>query len=157
MKLTEQQLAQMFQQNQDTAVEGKVNDLYATTDASDKRLADVERIADNSTLSASYQIMNQLHDWSQAIGSDIDLSLKPKFSFDLFAWLRPGIATAAIVTAVYFVAPQMDTSTSIQQQKSDSIMYSSSFETKSDLINGSSFDKNNQTKQTDTISQVSFG
>ena len=162
MKLTEQQLAQMFQQNRDTAVESNIDNLYASGDASDERLADVEKIADNSTLSASYHIMNQLHDWSQAIGNDINLSLKPKFSFDLFTWLRPTIATAAIATAVYFVAPTMNNNSIQQVQhaqhvKSDVIMHSSSFESKSDIINGSSFDKPNSVQQSDTISQVSFG
>ena len=162
MKLTEQQLAQMFQQNRDTAVESNIDNLYASSDASDKRLADVEKIADNSTLSASYHIMNQLHDWSQAIGNDINLSLKPRFSFDLFAWLRPTIATAAIATAVYFVAPSMDNNSvqNIQhasQTQSDVIFNSSSFESKSDIINGSSFDKPNGIQHSDMISHVSFG
>ncbi len=158
MKLTEQQLAQMFQQSRNTQAEAQNKDLYASTDASAQRLADVEKIADNSTLSASYQVMSQLHAWSDAIGNDIELSLKPKISFDLFAWLRPAVATAAIATAVYFIVPQTDGSKNIQQPQSDVIMYSSSFEKKSDVINGSSFDATDKVQHdVDTISRSSFG
>ncbi len=94
MKLTEQQLAQMFQNSKNTDVADDNNDLYASTDASDKRLSEVEKIANNSTLSASYHIMNQLQDWSQAIGTDIELSLKPKFTATLISWFKPSLATA---------------------------------------------------------------
>ena len=104
MKLTEQQLAQMFKHKQNTDIENSVNDLYASNNASDKRLADVEKITNNSGLSASYQIINQLQDWSQAIGTDIQLSIKPKFTAYILNWLKPSVATAAIITAVYFVS-----------------------------------------------------
>ena len=42
MKLTEQQLAQMFQNSKNTAVEHESCDLHATVDASEKRLKEFE-------------------------------------------------------------------------------------------------------------------
>jgi len=161
MKLTEQQLAQMFQNSKNTAVEHKSDDLYATVDASDKRLKDVEKIADNSTLSASYQIINQLQNWSHAIGNDIELSLKPRFTTTVLNWFKPTIATAAIVTAVYFVTPNMtaELDENIHQQ-SDVIISSSSFENgnnNSDIINNVSFDKSSNGINGDVILKTNFG
>lgn len=163
MKLTEQQLAQMFQNSKNTGIEGESNDsdrLYASADASAKRLAAVEEIANNSTLSASYQIMNQLQDWTHAIGTDIDLSLKPKFSATFMSWFKPSLATAAMVTAVYFVTPnmtsQLDNHNNIQQNP-DQIMYSSSFEENRDVIRSLSFDENKNSDSSDIISKSTFG
>jgi len=155
MKLTEQQLAQMFQNSKNTDVDNNINDLYASTDASDKRLSDVEKIADNSVISASYQVMNQLQDWSQAIGSDIKLSLKPKFTQAIFNWFKPTIATAAIVTAVYFITPEMSQQINVQQ-KSDRIMFTSSFEGNADVIKSLSFDNKSHKIKADTISKNNF-
>jgi len=161
MKLTEQQLAQMFQNSKNTVVEHESNDLYATVDASDKRLNDVEKIADNSTLSASYQIINQLQNWSQAVGNDIELSLKPRFTTTVLSWFKPTIATAAIVTAVYFVTPNMtaELDKNIQQQ-SDVIISSSSFENgnnNNDVIKNVSFDKSSNGINGDVILKTNFG
>ena len=160
MKLTEQQLAQMFQNSKNTAVEHESCDLHATVDASEKRLKDVEKIADNSTLSASYQIINQLQNWSHAVGTDIELSLKPKFTTTVLNWFKPTVATAAIVTAVYFVTPNMtaELDKNIQQQ-SDVIISSSSFENgnnNSDVIKNVSFDKSSNKLKDDVISKNNF-
>ena len=158
MKLTEQQLAQMFQHSKNTEIEHHADDLYASVDASDKRMNDVENIANNSTLSASYQIINQLQDWSSAIGTDIELSLKPKFASTLLSWFKPTMATAAMVTAVYFVTPnitsELDKSNSIQQ-KPDRII-TTSFEVNTDVIRSISFDNAPSSKLADTITKNSF-
>ncbi|MCF6288146.1 MAG: hypothetical protein L3J53_02780 [Proteobacteria bacterium] len=150
MKLTEQQLAQIFQQSKHSDSALTVDDLYSSAEVSDKRLADVEAIANDSTLSASYQVLNQLHDWSQAVGNDIELSLKPKFTTSLFAWFKPTVATAAIITTVYFVTPQIDehaTNAEINiAQKSDRIMFNSSFEGNEDVIGDMSFESKQGSK-----------
>lgn len=158
MKLTEQQLAQMFQNSRNTDIEQNTDDLYASVAASDKRLSDVEKIANNSTLSASYQIINQLQDWSQAIGSDIELSLKPKFVTTVISWFKPSIATAAIVTAVYFVTPNITTELdNINiQQKPDRIMFTSSFDNRRDEIKTLSFENNSTHEQSDIITKSNF-
>ena len=142
MKLTEQQLAQMFKDSRKTDISNDVSvesDLYNSTAASDQRLAAVEKIADDSQLSASYQIINQLQDWSVAIGTDIQLSIKPKFSATILNWLKPSLATAAILTTVYFVSPQLNDQVNTLQ-KPDRIMFTSSFEDSGDVINNLSFD-----------------
>jgi hypothetical protein len=157
MKLTEQQLAQMFRQSKTTEGQPHVGDLYASTQASDQRLSDVEMIADNSDLSASYHIINQLQDWSQAIGTDIELSLKPRLTASLLNWLRPTLATAAIVTTVYFITPEIDNQIN-RQQKTDNITFASSFENNSDIIKATSFDKGASTNnQSDIITKLNFG
>jgi len=150
MKLTEQQLAQMFKDSRKTATNDDVSsasDLYNSAAASDRRLAAVEKIADDSQLSASYQIINQLQNWSTAIGSDLQLSIKPTFSAAIGAtisttilkWLKPSLATAAILTTVYFVSPQINDEVNTLQ-KPDQIMFTSSFENNRDVINNISFD-----------------
>ncbi|VAW36301.1 hypothetical protein MNBD_GAMMA01-1491 [hydrothermal vent metagenome] len=156
MKLTEQQLAQMFKHSKNTDIGTGVTDLYASTDASGARLADVEQIANCSHLSASYQIINQLQDWSQVIGTDIELSLKPKFVSSMFAWLKPTLATAAIVTTVYFITPQINNNIDTQQQQSDRIMFTSSFDDSGDVIKELSFDHNKIQAESDVISQSTF-
>lgn len=159
MKLTEQQLKQMFRESRNTETDINDTNLYGSVAASEKRLAEVERIADNSTLSASYQIMNQLHDWSAAIENDIKLSVKPRFLESMFSWLKPSLATAAIVTTVYFVAPEMNHDP-IQETpvKTDSIMFTATFEGNGDLINALSFDRTQQKQpQPDHISSIGFG
>jgi hypothetical protein len=161
MKLTEQQLAQMFQQSRssDNNVETDGSHLHASMDASDQRLMDVERIADDSHLSASYQIINQLHDWSQAVGNDIKLSIKPSFidsiSENVLNWLKPTLATAAVITTIFFVTPQINTQTHAQQ-KPDRIMFTSSFESDNDVINGMSFEGSQSTNKTDVITKMNF-
>jgi hypothetical protein len=154
MKLTEQQLAEMFQHSKNTEVETPIDNLYGSMDASDKRLSDVETIADSSQLSASYHVLNQLQDWSQAVGNDIQLSLKPKLVSNFFAWLRPTVATAALVTVVYFVTPQVNDEVNYQQNN-DQIMFSASFDEKADAINTLSFDQSEEVKL-DVIAQSSF-
>ncbi|MFK8011840.1 MAG: hypothetical protein AB8B80_07355 [Marinicellaceae bacterium] len=158
MKLTEKQLAHMFQNSKSTEKKHTVDNLYASHDASDKRLSDVEKIADNSTLSASYQIMNQLQDWSQAVGTDIELSLKPKATLNFFSWFKPTLTAAAVVSAVYFITPNItsDTNNDLIQPQSDKIMFTSSFDNNNDVIGNHSFEQSNETKKNDTISKKSF-
>jgi hypothetical protein len=154
MKLTEQQLAQLFQQNKDTPVESVINDLNNFGNATDARLNAVEKIANNSTLSASQQIINNIEDWSKAIALKTQAHIRPTLTTQIFKWLRPTVAVAAVVTAVYFMTPinqhetkatQITNQLSIQTQKPDRIMYSSSFEKGSKSI---------QTKQQDSKSDV---
>ena len=150
----------MFQQNRssDNNVETDGSHLYTSMDASDQRLMAVERIADDSHLSASYQIINQLQDWSQAVGNDIKLSIKPRFidriSENLLNWLKPTLATAAIITTVFFVTPQINQHTDTQQQP-DRIMFTSSFEADNDVINGMSFESK-QNNKADVITKMNF-
>ncbi|MBL4661899.1 MAG: hypothetical protein JKY19_16185 [Alcanivoracaceae bacterium] len=160
MKLTEQQLAQMFKNSRKTDINNddvpNESDLYSSTAASDNRLAAVEKIADDSQLSASYQIINQLHDWSVAIGTDIQLSIKPTFSTTILNWLKPSLATAVILTTVYFVSPQINDEVNTLQ-KPDRIMFTSSFEGNNDLIKGASFDATiTTTVKPDRISRNNF-
>jgi len=139
MKLTEQQLAQLFQQSKDTAVESFVDDLNKFSEATEARLNAVEEIADNSTLSASQHIINNMKGWSKAVATEMQTHMKTRFTTQILKWLRPSVAVAAVVTAVYFITPinqqsvepqtvQISNQLPIQAQKPDRIMYSSSFE-----------------------------
>lgn len=133
MKLTEQQLAHLFQQRKDVPVESVIDDLDKFSHASDSRLKAVEKIANNSTLSASQHLVNNMQEWSKTVSAEIQTHLQPSFTSQFLKWLQPTVAVAAIVTAVYFITPiyQHESQTpklSVQTQKSDRIMYSSSFE-----------------------------
>ncbi len=108
MKLTEKQLAQLFIQSKDTIIDHPTDALNMGSDASDTRIKSVEKIANNSTLSASYHIINQLPEWS----NNLSKGFKPTETQDYFSlimnWFKPALATAAMVTAVYFITPQMN-------------------------------------------------
>ncbi|MCB1586159.1 MAG: hypothetical protein KDI52_07755 [Xanthomonadales bacterium] len=156
MKLTEKQLAEMFQKSHDSSVDESNDFLYDYAELSDTRLANVEKIADNTQLSMSYQVINQLQDWSVAVGQSVDLKLKPKFTTSILSWFKPALATAAVVTAVYFVTPELDQKSPINNS-SDVIMFSASFDEQSDKIVTLSFDKSSSKQTEDTISKSSFG
>ena len=162
MKLSEQQLAETFQHSKDTTVGSVIYDLNNSTKASEKRMKDVEAIANNSTLSASHQIIHQMKPWSHAVAKELQKINQPHFFSKISAWLQPLVATAAVFTAVYFISPfnnqeikqtiiQVSKITSIQPQKQDRIMYSSSFEKSSHI------QKDNHTnKKPDVIAKFDF-
>ncbi len=129
MKLNEQQLAQLFRQNKAQSIDTDVDSLLNSTNASNKRINDVEQIANNSQLSATYQVTNQLQDWSDNISKDINsqLSSTNVFAF-VFGWLKPTLATAAIAVGIYFVLPNLNQTTDSLQAKPDQMMFSGSFE-----------------------------
>ena len=129
MKLTEQQLAQLFKQSKSHNDNSDIDSLLDSLDASDKRLNDVEKIANNSQLSASYQVINQLKDWSGFISKDINGQLnRPSFANTILSWLKPTIATAAIITVVFFIVPNLNPTAEPIQSKPDQIMFTGSFE-----------------------------
>ena len=138
MKLTEQQLAQLFQHSKDTAVESVMDDFNEYSEASNVRLNALEEIANNSTFSASQHIINKMEAWSQAVATEIQAQTKPTVMSLVLKWLRPTVAVAAVVTAVYFITPikqtiesknmQITHQVTMPAQKPDRIMYSSSFE-----------------------------
>lgn len=155
MKLTEQQLAKLFKQNKNTSIDADVDNLLNATAASDKRINDAEKIANNSQLSAGYQVINQLQNWSQDVSYDLDsINSKPKFTEVILNWLKPSLATAAIATTVYFMVPTMNQEVNlatpiVQTQQSDNPVFSGDFEKnktnslpsipKSDVIYNGSF------------------
>ncbi len=129
MKLTEQQLAQLFKQSKSQNDNSEVDSLLDSLDASEKRLNDVEKIANNSQLSASYQVINQLKNWSSEMSKDINQKLnKSNFASAILNWIKPTLATAAIVSAVYFTVPNINPSVNSLQSKPDQTMFTGSFE-----------------------------
>lgn len=154
MKLTEKQLAELFQNNIDK--EDKPGYLYDSADVSAERLSTVEQIADDSRLSAAYQVINKLDEWSEAVGQSVELKLRPAFISSVFSWFKPMVATAAVVTAVYFITPEFDKSNSVHTQ-SDIIMFSASFDEKGDRIDNMSFESKSADVINDEISKSSFG
>ncbi len=111
MKLTEQQLSQLFKQSKTAEVDSCIDSLNDFPQASDIRVAAVEKIANNSHLSASYQVINQLQDWSKSVASELTtLSTRQSPLDAFFAWFKPVMATAALVSIVYISYPQFDNS-----------------------------------------------
>ena len=111
MKLTEQQLSQLFKQSKTTEVDSCTDSLNDFSQASDVRVAAVEKIANNSHLSASYQVINQLQDWSKSIASELaTLSTRQSPLDAFFAWFKPVMATAALASIIYISYPQFDNS-----------------------------------------------
>ncbi|MCF6318690.1 MAG: hypothetical protein L3J83_05355 [Proteobacteria bacterium] len=142
MKLTEQQLAQLFKQGKahcvdsgiHSGIHSDVDSLLNSTAASDKRINDVEKIANSNMLSASYQVINQLKDWSKDVSTDLNNELnKPSVSssFFTFTWLKPTLATAVLAVGVYFIIPNLDPSVNPVQTSpnpTNSTMFSGNFE-----------------------------
>lgn len=155
MKLTENQLADLFQHSRKDSPDLDAGYLYDSAEASEQRLKSVEKIADSSQLSAAYQVINKLDHWSDALGQSVKLSLKPKFIHSFYAWFKPALATAAVVTAVYFITPELANKN--HQTQPDRIMFSASFDGNNDVIKGASFEKSLKHKQNDEISSRSFG
>jgi hypothetical protein len=153
MKLTEQQLAQLFRQSKNDDMTSHVEHLSDSMDASDQRLTDVEKIADNSRLSASYHLINRISEWSDIISKDIELKSKNKFSFAFIKWLKPTIATAAILTAVYFVSSPKMIHELEKPVQTNNTMFTGSFE-KSVVKDNSS--KIEQPTKSDTIYKSTF-
>ncbi len=161
MKLTEKQLAEIFKNTRNTTATCNTDDLFLSADASKKRLAAVENITNSNHLSASFHIINQLNEWSGHVGNDLQAdsqrrpSIKSMFTDNLLSWLKPSLATAAMVTCLYFITPQL--THDINKQQADRIFISTSFESnKEDVIQSLSFDQS-QTQFKDTISKTNFG
>jgi hypothetical protein len=127
MKLTEQQLASIFRQSKNSDIESGTDSLFEFSDASDKRLAEVENIANNSSLSASYQLANDLKNWSSSLSKEINKLSQPKSYLNLTRWLKPTLATAAMATAIYFMVPTM-THQIEQPVQTENRMFTGSFE-----------------------------
>ncbi len=159
MKLTEKQLAQMFQANKNAPIESKVQELESSLDASDARLHAVEKIADNSQLSACYLAIHQLQPWSEDVSKEIVSLSQPHSDIlvSLMRWYRTGLATAALVTAVYFITPNMQNSVNAHNQP-DRIMFTTGFENSTnDVIQSVSFDNKGKLQKSDTINKMNFG
>jgi hypothetical protein len=127
MKLTEQQLSHIFRQSKSSDIESDTQSVYEFSAASEKRLTEVEKIANNSSLSASYQLTNQLKSWSNSLSEDIKHLSQSKWHVNLTSWLKPTLATAAMATAVYFSIPSINQEIH-QPAKSDRMMFTGSFE-----------------------------
>ncbi len=127
MKLTEQQLSQLFKQSKTTEVDSCIDSLNDFSQASDARIAVAEKIADSSHLSASYHVINQLQDWSKSVATDIASTRQPAFE-GLFAWLRPVLATAALASIVYISYPQFEPSQITPLAISEKGVFTASFE-----------------------------
>jgi exopolysaccharide biosynthesis protein len=152
MKLTEKQLAHIFRQSKNSDIESDTANLFEFSAASDKRLAEVEKIANNSTLSASYQLTNELKSWSNSLSKDIKHLSQPKWRINLTSWLKPTLATAAMATAVYFLVPTMNQEIHRPIQ-SDSMMFTGSFE--KSMVKKTSI-KKKQPAKSDTIYKSTF-
>ena len=127
MKLTEQQLSQLFKQSKTTVIDSSIENLNDFSQASDARVAVAEKIADNSHLSASYHVINQLQGWSKSVATDIASGRQSAFE-GLFAWLRPVLATAALASIVYISYPQFEPSQVTPLATSDKGVFTANFE-----------------------------
>ena len=109
MKLTEQQLSQLFKHKKTASIDLVVENLNDLSQASDARIAAVEKIADNSHLSASYHVINQLQGWSKSVATEITTTSTSQPVFEgFFAWFKPVMATAALASIVYIGYPQFE-------------------------------------------------
>ncbi len=157
MKLTEQKLSQLFIQAKTTSIESSIENLNDYSQASDARIAIAEKIADNSHLSASYQVINQLQDWSKTVATDLASTRQSAFE-GLFAWLRPVIATAALASIVYISYPQFDSSTVIPATTdSEKGVFTANFEEAPSQLQSQLPTKANKKTSNDVIYSGGFG
>ena len=156
MKLTEQQLSQLFKQSKTTAIDSSIENLNDFSQASDARIAVAEKIADNSHLSASYHVINQLQDWSKSVATEIANARKPAFE-GLFAWLRPVLATAALASIVYISYPQFDSSAVTPLVDSGKGVFTANFEDAPSQLQSQLPAKATQKPNNDIIYSGGFG
>ena len=156
MKLTEQQLSQLFKQSKTTAIDSSIENLNDFSQASDARIAVAEKIADNSHLSASYHVINQLQEWSKSVATDIASSRQSAFE-GLFAWLRPVLATAALASIVYISYPQFDSSAVIPLVDSGKGVFTANFEDAPSQVQSQLPTKATQKPNNDIIYSGGFG
>ncbi len=156
MKLTEQQLSQLFKQSKTTAIDSSIENLNDFSQASDARIAVAEKIADNSHLSASYHVINQLQEWSKSVATDIASSRQSAFE-GLFAWLRPVLATAALASIVYISYPQFDSSAVTPLVDSGKGVFTANFEDAPSQVQSQLPTKATQKPNNDIIYSGGFG
>ena len=156
MKLTEQQLSQLFKQSKTTAIDSSIENLNDFSQASDARIAVAEKIADNSHLSASYHVINQLQEWSKSVATDIASSRQSAFE-GLFAWLRPVLATAALASIVYISYPRFDSSAVTPLVDSGKGVFTANFEDAPSQVQSQLPTKATQKPNNDIIYSGGFG
>lgn len=160
MKLTEQQLSQLFIQSKFSEIKSDIENINDFSEASNARIAAVEKIADNTSLSSSYHVINNLKSWSKSVANDIQ-QLNYSIFDGIYSWFKPGLATVALASIVYISYPEFNNSiqnnfetVSISNQKK---MFTANFEDSVVTNKSTSKSKTNSNITKDVIYSGGFG
>ncbi len=163
MKLTEQQLAHLFQtETQKNTSASQASDCLAATAASDSRLKHAEDLLNDRASSQAMKLAISLQDWSEVMTNALHNSRRSWFSFlGMSSPLKTSVATAAFALALVFALPEFTNFNSKQPMhipaqhdmaRGDTI---NTLKFESDQINQGGFD---QIKHgSDSLFNTSFG
>lgn len=163
MKLTEQQLAQLFQTaSQKNTSTSQASDCLGATAASSDRLKHAENLLNDHTSSQAMKLAMSLRDWSDIMADAMNTSRKSWFSFlGMSSPLKTSVATAAFALALVFALPEFSNFNSQRPMhvpvQSDLVHGDTinSLKFESDQINQGGFDQIKQ--KSDSLFNTSFG
>lgn len=179
-RMNEQQLSEWFKASRKDSSKALNDDLdkdfedyRAFSEASSRRLAAVEKIADSNFKSATHQTLLNLSQWNQALSSSISQSThkaqasSKTLSDRIFAYfMKPAMALAFVLGFVVVLMQDSQQANSVMPMPeiSEHSMFTSSFDSTSsasqDVISKVQFDSKksyNETKTQDLIISSNFG
>ncbi len=165
MKLTEKQLAGLFQTNsKKNTSKSSPSDCMSATAASSNRLNQAEDLLNDYTAAQSMKMAMSLKDWSQVMADSIEASRRSWFSFlGMSSPLRTSVATMAFAFALVFALPELN-QYSLKEQvhipvqndmANNDIINAIYFDGPSDQINQGGFDQ--PRNQDDGLFNAGFG
>ena len=167
-KLTESQLADLFQNNSKKYVsQSEASDCLAANAASSNRLNHLEDLISDRNTAQALKLSLGLKDWSQVMSKSIENTRQSWFSFlGMSSPLKTAFATITFAFVFAIAMPEFNQSTNQQILQGaphsvaihDDVISSKRFDTNQDILSKGSFDQNNSNKSSqDSLFNASFG
>ena len=169
IKLTEKQLADLFQNNSKKHTSGsRASDCLAASAASSNRLNHLEDLINDYSAAQALKVSLGLQDWSQVMAQSIENSRQSWFSFlGMNTPLKTAFATVAFAFIFAVALPEFSrfntqepTHVAVPQQNmaQDDIINSVHFDNSNDQLSKGGFDLNqNNNADQDSVFNASFG
>lgn len=169
MKLSEQELAQLFQsKSEHYTSQSSASDYLTASSASSDRLNHLEDLISDRSTAKALKISLGMKEWSQVMTQSIENSRQSWYSFlGMSSPLKTGFATVAFAFAFAVALPQFSQLTSQQpahvvnpqqQAVQNDIINVIQFDENSDRLSRGGFDSTNENDQPqDGLFNASFG
>ncbi len=167
IKLTEKQLAELFQNNSKKhTASSDAHDCYAATAASSTRLSHVEDLISDHDSAQAMKGAMALKDWSHVMADAIENSRRSWFSFlGMETPLKTSVATLAFAFAMVVAIPEISqlnqqNQTNIpmpQNMAHGDVINAIEFETNTDRLSKGGFDVLDDRIKSDGLFSGSFG
>lgn len=160
MKLTEQQLADLFTHKTTSNTEGHVDACLQAMPASSTRLNHAEKILNDHSSAQGMRMAFGLKEWSEIMADSIKSSQQSWFNFlGMNSPLKTALATTAFAVAFVIAIPENNHTNSpnnmIEFSHSSDVINSVPFEGGNDQLSKGDFDGDN--KSIDVLFDGSFG